>query len=854
MESVPPTNLFASNSYHERGTNRTGGYDEMFGADGVVREPWVPLQRELNRLGSLELHRRMQQAAEQIANHGVTFNPYDLSEGASRPWSFDAIPLLLSPDQWRSIADGLEQRAHVLELTLRDLWGPQELIRAGIIPPYFLFAHPGFQPAYHGLTGPVGTHLYIYAADLARDSAGQLWVMGDRTRAPFGLGYVLENRLIAANLLLDAFQACRVQRLAGFFQALHHTLTQAAAGSNPSPHIVVWTKGPNSRSYFEDAYLARYLGYTLVQSDDLAVRKNQLMLKTLGGLVPVDVVWRRVNDEHCDPVELNSDTAAGVAGLLEVVRSGNVVVVNGIGSRVVESPVLSVWLPAIARFFSLGELKIPTIPTWWCQDVGAFDWVTSHLDELLIRPAFRIDNQPPIYPQELTLHEKQDLILRIRANPAAFIAQQRIERSTAPVWYADRVQHWPLALRGYVLAGQDGYRTLPGGLARVAFRQSLLDQSPTSGEKSQDVWVQGHQRSSTHSLLPSPTGPVILKRSGAELPSRVADAFFWLGRNIERAEFGARLMRVALLLLQNEREGVLDGSRVLRALAESGQIEPDLVVPGIRETLPHMTRSLPISLFSDHLPLGFRSSLDHVIRLSGSLRDRLSVDAWRILHRMDTLCSRREASEIPDVADSTELLDRLVSITAAFAGLVAENTTRTLGWKFLELGRRIERGQNTATFLDVMFGTPAEQVDLVLESAVQVLDSLMTYRLRYHSLWHPTAACDLLLNDHTNPRSLAFQLDLIEGHIGQLPNEANPAEIRVDQRLAVALKHSILMSDPAELMNIQGQERPLLRTLLARISEQLTELSRTISSKYLVHAPLQRHFAVARGESVSPAD
>lgn len=828
-----------------------GSYDEMFDAAGQVRENWRPLRTELNRLGPHELQRRMQQADEQIANHGVTFNPYDLSEGASRPWSFDAVPVLYSPDQWREIASGLEQRAHLMELILQDLFGPQELLKSGVVPPYFLYAHPGYQPAYHGLVRTGQRYLTLFAADLARDSAGKLWVTGDRTRAPFGLGYVLENRLIAANLFLDAFQACRVQRLASFFQAVHRTLVAAAPHGNANPHIVVWTKGPGSRSFFEDAYLARYLGYTLVQTDDLAVRNNQLMLKTLGGLLPVDVLWRRVNDENCDPVELNSSTG-GVAGLLEVVRSGNVAIVNGLGSRLVESPLLAVWLSRIAEFFSIGPLRLPTKPTRWCADQDSFQWVMAHLSEVMILPAFRMDNRAPLYPAEMSQAEKQTLIHRILAQPAAFVAQELNERSTTPVWNVDQVQHWPLALRGFVLGSENGHRTLQGGLARVAWNPELLDQSPTSGEKSQDVWIQGHRSTPPTEAASSTTGPITLKRSGAELPSRVADSFYWLGRNIERAEFCARLMRIALQLLLNEREGILEGSRVLRALAESGQIEPDLIVPGMKETLPVLTSSLPRSLFSDDLPMGFRSSLDHVIRLSAGLRDRLSTDSWRIINRLDALCARRPARELPDVADATELLDLLLSNMSAFSGFVAENTTRTLGWRFLDLGRRIERAQQTVAFLEVMFGQTNQYGGLVIESALQVLDSLMTYRLRYLTTLHPVAACDLLLHDQTNPRSVAYQLDMIELHVSHLPSDPQQVEIRVDQRLAVAMKHSVRMTSLDKLMALKKEQRPELQKLMQRLNEQLSELSQTVSSRYLVHAPLQRHFASLLTDNETP--
>ena len=838
MDAVLSNNLFAD--YR----SLPNVFDEMLDQQGVVRPPWPKFIEALNRLGTEELKRRNDLAELQIANHGVTFNPYDLAENSSRPWALDSIPLLIPQAKWDELEKQLAQRATLLDLILRDLFGPQTLLKEKLLPPCFLYGHPGYFPAYHGLADSHKRHLHLYAADLARSPDGNWWVTSERTRAPFGLGYVLENRIITSGMLPEAFRDCQVKRLAPFFLTLQKTLHDLAPNEQENPHTVLWTKGPESRSYFEDAYLARYLGYTLVQGADLAVRQNRLMLKTLGGLVPVDVVFRRLNDDSCDPVELDSSSSIGVSSFLEVVRAKNVAVANVLGSRLVESPLLKVFLPRICQHLLGQPLQIPSVATWWCGQENSLTYVLEKIDDLLIRDAFRMGDLAPINPSALSIEQKQALIQRIKAQPEAFVAQQRVSRSTAPVWNRQQVQPWPVALRSFLVASSNGYQAMAGGLARVAPDSNILDHSPTSGEKSQDVWVISDQPLVPSTLLPSPKASITLRRSGGELPSRVADTLFWLGRNIERAESSVRLMRLTLTLMQNERDDVLENSQLLRALAELGQIAPDLIVPGIKETLPQIEFSLPASLFSDQLPLGFRASLNQVVRLASNVRDRISVDAWRIVHNMDMLCDKAKGGRPPDVTQTSSLLDELITKLMAFAGMTAESTTRTLGWSFLDLGRRIERAWQTAQLLRVMLRKPAKDEQTTLEAILQVVDSLMTYRSRYMATMHPMAVCDLLITDDTNPRSIAFQLRRIEAHIDALPREKNQIELSPDQKLVVAMNHSIRLADPQDLVLVdESGTRAVLAKLLGKLVEQLPNLSDAVASRFLIHAGLQRHFA-----------
>lgn len=823
-----------------------GLYDETVAAGGGVRPHWNRLIADLDELGPRELARRWEQAQRQIAGDGVTFNPHDDDGGASRPWVLDAIPLVLAEDEWNSVTAGLAQRARLLDLILRDLFGPQHLLRDKVLPPDVLFGNPAYCPAYEGLHAGLKRQLHLYGADLARAPDGAWHVTGDRTRAPFGLGYVLENRIVTSRMLPRAFRECRAQRLAPFFIQLRETLREQATRFRDNPRIALWTKGPTSRSYFEDAYLARYLGYTLAEGGDLAVRENRVMLKTLGGLLPVEVLLRRLDDEDCDPVELNADSNLGVSGLLEVVRSGNVAIVNPLGSRIAESPILEAFLPAACRFFLAEDLRLPVPHTWWCGDAESMRSVLRNLDGLVIRPAFRIGDLKPIRPGLLSAAAKSELVQQLRSRPDRYVAQAIIARSTTPCWSEAGPAPWHLALRAFLVSSGDGYTALPGGLARISTDATILDDAMTSGERSQDVWVLSEKPVPPVSLLSSTEDVVTLRRTGAELPSRVADNLYWLGRYIERAEGSARLVRTVLNLLTSESEQGPELRPLLRALAEQGQIEPDYAVSGLSDPLPDVREILPEAVFDAKLQRSVRSSITMVVKLASIVRDRIAIDMWRTVQQIEQAGQRPAGIDTLDAAAVLGILDDLVTELMAFAGLAAESMTRTQGWRFLDLGRRIERTWQTAVLLrsTLTEQTPCERE--VLEAVLQTADSIMTYRSRYLATVQAPAVLDLLLTDETNPRSIAFQLEVLAEHVDQLPRSETQALRSPEQRMALALLNAVRLADVFELTQTNSRgEREALDRLLKRLCDQLPRFSDAVSGRFLIHAGLPRHFGKA---------
>ena len=817
-------------------------FDEWRDANGP-RPHWQAFTEKLESVGPRELRRRWEQTLRQIVNQGVTYHPRGEDSLNERPWKLDAIPFLLPESQWQELEAGLAQRAVLFDLMLRDLFGPQMLLKERLVPPVALYGHPGFQPAYHGLTPPPKHHLHVFASDLSRAPDGKWWVTGDRTRSPFGLGYVLENRLSISRMLPNPFRQYHVHRLAKFFIQLQQLHRSLAARYHENPRIVLWSEGPESMSYFEDAYLARYLGYTLAEGGDLAVRENRVMLKTLGGLLPVEVLFRRLNDDACDPVELAPRSTLGVSGLTEVIRSGNVAVSNGLGSRLVESPIFLAFLPKICQLL-LGEpLKLPSVATWWCGDDVARKHVLGNLDKLMIRHAFRMTDEPPICAESLTAAERNKLIENIQSEPAKFVGQERVQRSTSPTWHDGHMEAWPLSLRCFLVARNGNFEAMPGGLARVAPHSQMLDRSQTGGERSQDVWILSDQPVEHVSLLTPPGTPVTLRRSGGELPSRVADNLFWLGRHVERAEGSARLLRTILTLLIDERDETPELTPLLRALSELGQIEPDYVVRELQEQLPSLEEVLPVAVFDRNRNSSLRSTISAGVRVASIVRDRIAVDAWRIIRRIDETCRWPKWASPPTASEAIDVLDQVITELAALAGLASESMTRAQGWRFLDLGRRLERAWQSCLLFRSTLVEPIEAETSLLEAVMSTVDGIMTYRSRYLANVQIPAVLDLLLVDKTNPRSVQFQLDRIVQQVEQLPRDEQQAVLSPELRLALSMQNSLRLADVFELSQVHQGRRQDLYKLLTRLEERLPKLADAVSGRFLIHAGLQRHFA-----------
>jgi uncharacterized circularly permuted ATP-grasp superfamily protein len=546
-----------------------GSYHEMLDASGAVRPHWLRFYEHLQRSTPAQLIQRQALLARQIQENGVTYNVYADPKGADRPWELDLLPHLIPVAEWQRLEAGIAQRARLLNAVLADLYGPQQLIADGLLPAELVFGHNNFLWPCQGVKPPEGTFLHVYAVDLARTPDGRWWVTADRTQAPSGAGYALENRVIVSRAFPELYRDLEVQHLSGFFRALQETLTRQAPSSNEAPLVVMLTPGRFNESYFEHLYLAGQLGYPLVEGGDLTVRDATVYLKTLSGLRRVHAIMRRLDDDFCDPLELRTDSALGVPGLLEAVRQGRVIVANALGSGVLESPGLLGFLPKINEHLFGEELILPSVATWWCGEPPVLAQALEKMPDLLIKPAFASQSFAPVFGRDLDDKQRQALAARMQARPYAYVAQEIAQLSQAPVWQgeAEQLQPRAIGMRVYAVAAEDGYRVLPGGLTRVAADADADVVSMQRGGASKDTWILGERiQGSEPWKARRSLGVHDLIRRDPYLPSRVVENLFWFGRYCERCDDSARLLRIVLARYVDG-----DDPQALQAAVELGE-------------------------------------------------------------------------------------------------------------------------------------------------------------------------------------------------------------------------------------------------------------------------------------------
>jgi uncharacterized circularly permuted ATP-grasp superfamily protein/uncharacterized alpha-E superfamily protein len=750
-------------------------FDEMLAPGGVPRAHWDAFLRALAAREGSDIGDTLSLMEREIRENGITYNVYADPKGADRPWEVDPLPLLLSADEWTTIEAGIAQRADLLNRVLADIYGAQELLRSGAIPAPVVFGHGGFLHPVKGLRPAGGVHLFQYAADLARSPDGHWWVVSDRTQAPSGAGYALENRLVVSRVFPQMFTDLNVQHLASFFagvrDSLLHWAPRAAAGEG-APLVVLLTPGPFNETYFEHALLARYLGFPLVEGSDLTVRSGCVWMKTVEGLKRVHAILRRQDDDYCDPLELRSDSALGVAGLTDCARRGNVFIGNALGSGVIESGALLGYLPKLSEQL-LGEpLRLPSVATWWLGEPAAFDDAWRRLDKLLIKPLERSVREPAVFGADLTADERVLLRARVAARPQRYVAQEWVRVSQAPVLereaggsarrgVADRrvpretrdmLAPRAVGLRVFAVATPHGYRVMPGGLTRVAVDGDSRVIAMQRGGRSKDTWVlSGAPVNASFSLLSTTVKPEDLVGARVNLPSRAAENLFWYGRYGERCDSAVRTLRVAIA-------GVLD-----HAAEPVDGVAPAIVLAH-RLGLIDDTADANVALLraATHPEDALANRLRQLQRTAFNLRDRMSADNWRTLNQLAADPIFQHGAGLPL---ALSWLDRAVTSMMTLSGYVLDGMTRSVGWRFLSIGRRIERLSHLCASLQV---ATTDGVAHGLDWLLELTDSTGTFRSRYLVAPEWLPVLDMLLRDETNPRSVAFQVKGLAEYIAKL--------------------------------------------------------------------------------------
>ncbi len=806
-----------------------GTYDEVHFPDGTIRPTWQKFVSNFGGLTLSDLSSRQEMASRLLREHGATYTIYDDQQSTTnRNWKLDILPLIIGAEEWRGLESALKQRSRLLRLIVSDLYNDRRLLKEGWIPPAVLFANPGFLRAAHGVQR--NGAIFHHAVDLGRGPDGRWMVLADRTQAPSGLGYSVENRVVLTSLFAEEFKDLQVQRLATFFQIEKDNLRALAPQNKNDPRVVLLTPGPLNETYFEHAYKARYLGFPLVEGGDLTVRDRKVFLKTLEGLRQVDVILRRVDDTFCDPLELRGDTWLGVTGLTEAWRAGNVAIANGLGSGVVETTALLPFLPGLCKHLLAESLILPNAVTWWCGQPRELAQVEANLSQYVIKRAFLSGAGEPVFGANLTKPQREALIAKMRASPCDYAAQQTLSLSSAPVFAGDKLDHRPLVMRCYIIPNGDDLAVLPGGLTRVSPSSKGLVVSMQSGGISKDTWILSDRPVEQMTLfMPTPSS-VRPERIAGEVPSRVADQFFWLGRYAERLESLVRVLRALLQRLAGE--GNEDQARELAALVPwlvaQGRL-PDRF--GERVSTVELRVEIAGLIESPKKQGTVREMLNRFHYNAFSLRDRLSDDTWRLCNQLQNDSNTHHRFTI---SSAMELLNSIVLDLAAFAGMEMENMTRGHGWRFLDMGRRLERTSCLITQIKAIVHTTPRN-DAILGPLLEICDSSMTYRRRYHASPQLAAVLDLLMVDETNPRSLMWGLQQLSRHVSQLPRDGLEGSAGDEKRQVDSMLSDIASTHFTALAQAEDRKPGNLAKLCDQLTASLSSLSDTISQHYFSH-------------------
>ncbi len=819
---------------------REGHFDELRGSAGAsaaasagegagaLRESWQRFFELLGADGFADLDRRQEVVTRQIHENGITYTVY-ADEGPPRPWSLDLLPFIVDEVEWHAIEAGVAQRAALLDAIASDVYGPQQLIAAGLIPPALVQGHPGYMRVMHGVDVPADVRLHIVAFDLARGPDGAWSVVSQRTQAPSGLGYALENRLTISRLFPEAFNDLRVQHLAASYrhvvdmlEKLVHreghtmfdepvpvdlsesTLERAFArlgvdedAQERVPRIVLLTPGPYNETYFEHAYLARYLGLPLVEGSDLTVRGERVYLKTMHGLARVHAILRRLDDDFCDPVELRSESTLGVPGLIQAIRARHVLVANALGCGFLESPGLNGFLPAIARRVLGEELRLASLPSWWCGESAARLAVLPDLVHRVVKPTYPATAARPSFEPLMgataSANQLDTWKKRIEVDPDAFTVQGHVPLSQAPTWTGGRIVPRAAMLRVFAIAdpqpdGEKRWRVLPGALARIANRDRQIV-SMQRGGSSLDTWVRTEGQVDEFSLLPAKLQPeeLVAARTTRARPvsSRAAENLYWMGRYTERAEYGVRLTRLVLNRLPADDSLPSSFFDAVHELCVTAGMVPRAVpspriAPRVFERA--MLAGLPAS--DDHRGVGF--ALQALSRAAGQIRDRLSSEHWRLVSSTVEDFSARLGSRVGETrSDATvtgavarDALEHVGTQLYAITGAQTDRMTRDDGWRLLTIGRQIERLHTMSNALTILLERDALQSERERAFALVLglFDSTITYRSLYQRRQELPALLDLLIFDTENPRALATMVEVLRKELPRLPDTgAGPA-------------------------------------------------------------------------------
>ncbi|MGB5942040.1 MAG: circularly permuted type 2 ATP-grasp protein [Leeuwenhoekiella sp.] len=826
-------------------------YDEMFTESLDVKPVWKPLFDHFQKMGKDGMNIRQGEMDWLLAENGVTYNVYNDPNGLNRPWSLNVIPYLLQETEWDYVQKGLQQRAHLLDLVLKDIYGPRNLIKNGILPFEIIYGHRGFLRQCDQIKYNTQRQLHLHAADLARGTDGRLWVVNDRTQAPSGMGYALENRATSKRVLSSMFNDLQIQPLAGFFQAFSDLLISAAPNGKPNPSIVVLTPGSHNETYFEHAYLASFLGYPLVQGHDLVVRDGYVWMKSLKGLKKIDVILRRVDDVYADPLELREDSQLGVAGLLDVVRQQHVSILNPIGSGVLENPGLIPFMPAVAKYFLNEDLILPQIASWWCGQEKEKNYVLQNLNQLVIKRIDRTNRESIHFGEYLTTGQLEAISQEIKAQPYRFVAQEKISFSTTPNFQDNHFEPRNMVARAFSIATPYEYKVMPGGLVRVAPERGKLRVSNRRGGTSKDFWILGN---SFHGSPPDNIYDRSTKTVASgldDLPSLTAENLFWAGRYVGRLLNNARFLRMVLKQMTSARydnkESCSVKLRVLfKAVTQLTGTYPGFCKPP--KTGPDPMDAPLLEMISVILDRDRVGSLSQTMQMFSnayySIRNLWSNDMWRVFESILKSWRSLENETIFSEEKLIKALNQLITRLIAFMGLIEESILVQQGLLLYFIGLQLEQASLTITkcrsLLALKSGNQLEHE--ILEALLLSHESHNIYRYSYKSHIQIESVLQLLLKTENYPRALSYHLKRLGKDISRLPKSRSNENLTSYQKYFFEAYAKLKLADIDNLLEVDPKSpyvRQNLDELFDVLSDLLFEASQELGKTYFDHSDAQ---------------
>lgn len=805
---------------------------------------WQTFFSSFTRLGKDEIQNRQKDINRLLKENGVTYNIYGDPSGENRLWSLDLVPFLIDRQEWEHTERGLVQRAELLNLILQDLYGGRKLIKDGILPLELIYNHPGFLRQCEGMMKRPRHHsLVLYAANIARSEDGRTWIISDRTQAPSGSGYALENRTALARMMPELFNGLKVRHLSPYFEALTNALTEISPRQQSNPRVVILTPGPGNETYFEHSYLASYLGFALVQGNDLMVIDNFVWLKTLGGLERVDVILRRVDDIYCDPLELKEDSLLGIPGLLQAIRAGNVSLANPLGSGILENPGLMPFFNNACKYLLGEELIMSNIATWWCGQQKERDYVLEHLPSLVVKKIYRDSTgSSAIDGSTLSKDQLAALKLSIQKTPYLYVGQEKVNFTSTPSLINGAIQSRKALFRTFLVSHNGAYTAMKGGLTRSAADNKAFLISNQLGSMNKDTWVLSPE---PEPLIKSRKTVVSAMVNTGVLPSHTAENLFWVGRYVERFLGNARFLRTVIQFIGEgnrlvSETDVATEHKLLEALtqysftypgffSEKGRLMKADPWPELRSVMMDIER--PGSLFNN---------FNLFSRAVYAVRDPWSIDTWRVLRSMEDEWADIAPGTVLSPIKMQDVLDSVITSTVAFIGLNRESISREQGWMMLDMGRKIEQCLLLISMVRASLVHKLEdQVEYNLREAVlKSHESLVNYRYKYKTHIQLPLVLDLLLFDTTNPRSLIFQMERLKAYSEALPKTNTSKKLSDHERLVFEVYTLLKLSDRDELSkpdNMRGQYKNL-DVFLEKVYGMLAKVPVVISKTYFKHA------------------